>query len=303
LGYRYRGSDCILSRLGRFLGEIGAADINADSYEAWCRSIAKNHPNSRRKAQQFVRRFCIFRARTEPGFFVPSVYSQTKLQPYVRPVIVEPDQVVRMLAVADTLPDRNSPPLRAAANRIAVVLLYTTGLRLGELLRLAVPDIEDSGRVLRIRDSKFHRSRLLPLSRSAQHELRAYLQARAAAFPTQQSRGSLLCHGKGGKMHGYSPCGFSALMKALFRLADVHDCEGRRPRIHDMRHSFAIQSVIRLYRAEGDVQSALPKIALYMGHVSIESTLHYVRLVPQLAALASRRFERHFGHWVQGGVS
>jgi integrase/recombinase XerD len=64
-----------------------------------------------------------------------------------------------------------------------------------------------------------------------------------------------------------------------------------------------VQSLIRIYQANGDAQSALPKLAIYMGHVSIESTLHYLRLVPEVAALASVRFEAHFGHWVQGGES
>jgi integrase/recombinase XerD len=303
LGYRYRGHECALSRLGRVLGRIGVQDLDAAGYDMWCRANVSNHPNSRRKAQQIVRRFCLFRARTEPTFFVPSIYSFPTLHPYVLPVIVEPHQVARMLEAASHLPDRYNPPLRAAVNRIAVVLLYTAGLRFGELLRLQVTDVQGGASVLRVRESKFHKSRLVPLSRSAQTELRRYIGARGKFCPEQHDRGPLLCNRIGGHLHGYSAPGMWSLLERLFNLADVRNTEGRRPRVHDLRHSFAIQALIRVYRSNGDVQSALPKLALYMGHVSVESTLHYVRLVPQVAALASERFERHFGHWVCGGAT
>ena len=303
LGYRYRGHACTLSRLGRYLETIGAEDLDAAGYERWCRSISHNHPNSRRKAQQIVRRFCVFRARSEPTYFVPNVYTLTKLQPYVRPVIVAPDQIARMLTMASTLTDRYEPPLRAAVNRIAVVLLYTTGLRVGELLRLEVTDILDGMSVLQIRESKFHKSRLVPLSQSVQSELRLYLRARGRRYPQYEASGPLLCNRFGGTLHVYSKPGLTAMMKRLFDLADVRDAQGRRPRLHDMRHSYAIQALIRVYRARGDVQSALPKLALFMGHVSVASTLHYLHLVPEIAALASQRFEGHFGHWIDGGAS
>jgi integrase/recombinase XerD len=303
LGYRYRGHACILTCVGRHLHKIGAKDLDAGGYASWCQSMVNNHPNSRRKAQQIVRRFCLFRARTESAFFVPSFYSLTKMQPYIRPVIITPEQVGQVLAVADRVLDQSGPPMKAAVHRIAIVLLYTAGLRMGELLRLQVTDVENGARVLRIRESKFHKSRLVPLSRSAQVEVKQYLQTRGRFCPEQPDRGPLLCNRKGGHLHGYGEPGIGSLVQRLFDRAKVRDVEGRRPRFHDLRHSFAVQSLIRIYRAKGDVQSALPKLALYMGHVSVESTLHYVRLVPEVAALASGRFEEHFGHWVQGGAS
>ena len=74
------------------------------------------------------------------------------------------------------------------------------------------------------------------------------------------------------------------------------------PRIHDMRHSFAVQSLMQAYRKKGgDPQSLLPKLALYMGHVSVESTIHYLKLVPQLALLASQRFDAAYGRKFIGG--
>ena len=71
-------------------------------------------------------------------------------------------------------------------------------------------------------------------------------------------------------------------------------------RVHDLRHSFAVQALIRWYRDGADVQSCLPKLALYMGHVSIESSAYYLHWVPTLQRLASQRFEQHFGHLIPG---
>ena len=79
----------------------------------------------------------------------------------------------------------------------------------------------------------------------------------------------------------------------------MRDGDGRRPRIHDLRHSFAVQALVRWYRAGADVQANLPRLAMYMGHVSIASTAYYLRFVPALAGLASERFERSFGDLVE----
>jgi len=86
----------------------------------------------------------------------------------------------------------------------------------------------------------------------------------------------------------------------LFDAAGVRDECGRRPRVHDLRHSFALQALIRWYRQRADVQSKLPMLALYMGHASIESSAYYLKWVPTLRRLASERFEERFGYLVEG---
>ena len=80
------------------------------------------------------------------------------------------------------------------------------------------------------------------------------------------------------------------------------DDQGKLPRIHDLRHTFAVQTLIRWYKEGADVQSNLPKLALYMGHVSIESSAYYLHWVPSLRSLASQRFEQKFGRLVKGGA-
>ena len=86
--------------------------------------------------------------------------------------------------------------------------------------------------------------------------------------------------------------------------ANARQPGGRNPaRVHDFRHSFAVGSLLRWYQQGADVQSNLPKFAMYMGHVSIVSTAYYLRWIPQLAAAASHRLETHFGHLITGGAA
>jgi integrase len=92
-------------------------------------------------------------------------------------------------------------------------------------------------------------------------------------------------------------------LHALFAMAGVRDHEGRCPRVHDIRHAFAIEALRRWYVEEADVQINLPKLALYMGHVSIASTMYYLRWMPAVITQASERFERHCSSLVGGEPS
>ena len=219
------------------------------------------------------------------------------LTPYRRPVIVEPEQVARLLVAADKLVATGKSPLLPAVLRIAVILLYTAGLRRGELVRLTLDDVDAGTGLLRIRSSKFHKSRLVPLSADASDAVRVYLRRRLVAPFDSAPSAPFLCCGPRGH-HGYTGAGMGQAVNRLFVVADVKDNEGRRPRVHDLRHSFAVQALIRWYRDGADVQSHLPRLAMFMGHVSIVSTAHYLHFVPSMRELASERFEAAFGHVV-----
>jgi len=203
-----------------------------------------------------------------------------------------------MLTTADNMPATSGSPLRSQVYRMAVILLYTTGLRRGELLRLTLADCEPDSGVLRVRESKFHKSRILPLSPDAHAELRGYLQMRLAPPFSKDPDTPLLINMEGG-LRPYTGTGISGGVHALFKAAHVQDGEGRRPRVHDLRHSFAVSALIRWYLEGADVRSNLPKLAMYMGHVSIVSTTHYLHFLPKLQAIASDRFESAFGDLVR----
>ena len=219
LGLHFRQESWLLRHIQKQIVEDGRGDLDAIAYERWNNSIRDRHANTRRKWQQIVYNFCLYRRRSDPAAFVPEAEGFARRRPYVAPVIVEPEQISRMLIVAAGFASTGSSPLRGPCMRLAVVLLYACGLRLGELLRLRLSDVEDSGRVLRIRESKFGRSRLIPLSESAAAELRAYLDRRRA-LASAKADTSLLCNCCRGALHPYSHTSRDRLLTDADDMAD-----------------------------------------------------------------------------------
>ena len=235
LGRGYHNEQRQLDALRRFIAQHAATDLDATLFDRWCETFADLAANTRRARQRIVRKFCLYRQRSEATCFVPNPLYFARAQPYVSPVLVEPGQVARMLAAANKLTATPGSPLLPAVMRIAIVLLYTTGLRRGELLRLTLEDVASSSGVLRIRESKFHKSRWVALSPSARCELRGYLRKRLAqGFDTQPSA-PLLCNTTRG-LRGYTGTGITRGIQALFEAVGVRDDQGHRPRIHDLRH-------------------------------------------------------------------
>lgn len=302
LGRDYDGVERVLVSLLAFMHKRGAVEIDQPLFDAWSQTFAALSANVRRSRQREVRNLCLYRQRSEPGCFVPDPHRFPRAQPYRAPVIFGPEAVARMLAVAAREHPTPGSPLLPHVLRIAVVLLYTAGLRRGELLRLTLADVDAAKGILHIRESKFHKSRWVPLSPDARRELRAYLRHRRASPLSTAAHTPLLCNCSRG-LRGYTGTGLSRGLQLLFRSANVLSSDGRRPRVHDFRHSFAIQALLRWYRQDADVQSNLPKLAIYMGHVSIVSTAYYLKWMPEVAAAASGRFEAHFGHLISGGAS
>ena len=146
-----------------------------------------------------------------------------------------------------------------------------------------------------MRASKFHKSRLLPLSADAVQELEVYFSARRACRPDATTDDAPLIWRGGAVARGYSGSGFGRLFRTLARRAGIRTADGEPPRVHDIRHSFAVNALLRWYRAGVDVQAKLPLLSTYMGHVSIASTQYYLRFVEPVARVASERFAQHYG--------
>jgi integrase/recombinase XerD len=301
LGRGYANEERVLSSLHSFLRKAGSADLDQKIFQEWCKSQEKLTANVRRQRQRIARNFCLYRQRKEPNCFVPDPSHFPNRCPHALPVIFGPADVARMLAAAKALTPTAGSPLRPAVMRLAVVILFTAGLRRGELLRLTLADVDLDSGVLRIHESKFHKSRFVPLSPDAHRELRAYLKKRLARPFCVSPKSPLLCNNSRG-LRGYTGTGLSQGIQSLFRSACVRSSDGRRPRVHDFRHSFAVQAMLRWYRQDADVQSNLPKLAMYMGHVSIVSTAYYLQWIPDLAEAASLRFARHFGQLIRGAA-
>jgi integrase len=302
LGRGYFGVEYCLEALRRFIAREKADDLNAQLYNLWCKDQRNLSPNTLRARQHIVRKFCLYRQRGEPLCFVPDPIF-VKGRPYVEPVLITREHIARMLHVIRRLPASPGSPLRSAVMRMAVVLLYSAGFRRGELVRLRLGDVDARTGVVRVCESKFHRSRMVPLSRDAHRELGYYLRRRLAGPYDQRPQAPLLFNTHGAACRSYTGVGIAQAIKRIFVQADVRDAEGRRPRVHDTRHSFALQALIRSYQRSEDVQTQLPRLALYMGHVSIASTAYYLRFIPDVANLASQRFAQGYSHLIQGGAT
>lgn len=301
LGRVYDQEAWVLKGLCKFLEASNRTDLDQAGFEAWCTSRQHTGPSSRRNAQLLIRRLCLYRQRTEPGCFVPDPIYFIRRVPCETPVIVDPQQMAQLLDAIAQLP---SPPvfvLRNAVLRLSFVLLYTAGLRRRELVRLTLADIDTEKGVLAVRESKFSKTRFLPLSHDALSETRAYLKIRLAPGMECAPKSALIGHYTlAGKFIGYGGTGLGHLLIRMVDAAQIHDAQNRRPRLHDFRHSFAVQALLRWYRDGADVQAQLPKLAMYMGHVSIVSTEHYLHWIPEIAAVASQRFEAQCGRLTCG---
>ena len=127
LGRGYDGEQWVLAHLRRFVASPNAADLDQAGFDHWCASFANLSTTTRRGRQLAVRKFCLFRQRTEPDCFVPDPLYFVRLCPYRRPVIIEPSQVERMLTVADSLVPTANSPLLPGVMHLAVVISTPPG--------------------------------------------------------------------------------------------------------------------------------------------------------------------------------
>jgi integrase/recombinase XerD len=293
LGRQYAGVERILVHLDRFLS-ARSVDLGAQTFAEWCLTFRHLAPTCRRNRMREIRNLCRYRRRREPGCFVPDDRLFPSVHQAIRPHLFTPDQVGQLLAAAHTLARTANSPLCPETIRLAIVLLYTTGMRRRELTRLTVGDYDLRERTLLIRKSKFYKSRLIPVSADAACEIVHLITLRRQRrFPTNADS-PLLWH----RNRGYTGGGIGIAIRVLLRRAGIRTTTGRVPRTHDFRHAFAAQVLLRWYRTGVDVGSKLPYLAHYLGHVSIVSTAYYLQFVEPLAAEASARFAGHCGRLI-----
>lgn len=174
-----------------------------------------------------------------------------------------------------------------------ILLPYTTGIRISEALRLRDSDIDWKNKVLYIRETKFFKSRLVPLSNSMMKQLEDYIQLclRSHIITNSQSFVFQNPYRQGSYSHKIIQETFRNLLVRL-GLKPPHGRDG--PRIHDLRHTFAVHRLEEWYRKGKNVQSKLGLLSTYMGHVSIASTQQYLTMTPELLQEVSQRFNRYF---------
>jgi integrase/recombinase XerD len=196
----------------------------------------------------------------------------------------------RIMTEARKLGPKGSLRPLVASNLIGV--LYATGLRIGEALNLSLSDIDLKRRVIEVRKGKFSKSRYVPISSSTAKQLAIYLRRRQeAGFATTSTAPVFL--NLIGSRHGHP--GFVTLfLEILRRLGLRGPKEQRGPRIHDLRHTFAVHRLLAWYRQGANLGAKLPLIATYLGHTTLSGTDVYLNATAQLLENAGQRFHAHF---------
>jgi integrase/recombinase XerD len=294
LGRAFRNEEDTLRQWDDFLWRhFGKArEIKPQMFQRWAQAIpATLCPTVRRNRLRIVRNFLLYYARRHPRTHIPDPSTFPKPIPHQTPRLVSPAEMARVLATATLLPSSHQNPIRSATIRLALILLYCCGLRRGELLRLRMRHFDPQQNVLHVENTKFHKSRLVPLPDSVAEEVRRYLALRQRQrLPTDPEDFLLWSQDPRARQCVYSAPALANNWQLLCLTVGVLDGRGRPPRLHDLRHSFAVEALQRWYRQGGEVPSKLVHLATYLGHVSPTYTHHYVYLSPDLQQAANRLF-------------
>jgi integrase/recombinase XerD len=288
MGMRFHTEARTLRSFSRAMGDITVAEIAADRVQAY---IAGTGPVTRfwHRKHEVLRgfyRFAMARGYAassplpkivpKPPHFVPHIYSQDELQ---------------RLLNATACCEGSRCKLQPYTYRMLILLLYAAGLRISEALSLRLPNVDLTAGILTIRESKFYKTRLVPMSPVLSGALGEYVAQRAKEHPTHLD-GALFLTRTGTPVARHTA---ENVFSRLRLRAGVlrHDGGRYQPRLHDLRHAFAVHRLVSWYRQGADVQRLLPQLATYLGHVHIAATQRYLTLTPELLHEASQRFERY----------
>lgn len=293
LGRQYEKEYWIFVHLDKFLHKK-MCDLTAESFSMWCHTRQNLTPGILHEWMRIVRGFCLYRQRTETSCFIPDPLQFPKKHQPMQPHIFTEAEIIRLFnVIKDIKAGINSSPIRKENIRLALILLYTSGLRCGELRRLIIKDYNPIEHTLLIRESKFRKSRLIPLSKDAWRAIDKLLKIRRQRRLPISLDLPLIWH-RYGAQKSYTMSATWKIFHSLFSSANIHTAYGKLPRIHDFRHTFAVHALLRWYREGANVQSKLPVLSIYMGHASVVHTQYYLRFIDDVVILASERFEKHY---------
>jgi integrase/recombinase XerD len=211
-----------------------------------------------------------------------------KLPPPLTPYVYSPDELQRLLDATAVLESPLSA-LQALTYRTLLLLLYGAGLRVSEAIGLTLGDVDHRDRVLTIRETKFYKSRQVPIGQRLAAALTTYIERRGALPTPLGDRSAFLSTRFGQRLIYQRVVMFFQRVRSGAGIVCPHG-EPRPPRLHDLRHTAAVHRVLAWYRDGKDVQQLLPRLATYLGHASIASTQQYLQMTPELLHEASLRF-------------
>ncbi|SRR6266849_1473823 len=288
LGFKLRQHGPLLADFVAYLERAGSSTVTTAVALAWATEPQDVQPCRWGQRLCVVRGFARYLSALDPTTEVPppDLLSQHHRRPV--PYLYTEEEVVTLLSATDAL----SPALRAATHRCLFGLLAATGMRICEGIALDRSDVDLDAGVILIRQTKFNKSRQLPLLASVIEELGRYATQRDQLC-TRPKVPSFFVSTVGTRLIDTSVHGVFAKLVAQVGLEPR--CGSGRPRIHDFRHSFAVSSLLDWYRANADVAARMPLLSAYLGHASPASTYWYLQAAPELLALAAERLEHPGG--------
>jgi len=282
LGHKLADAHRLLPRFVTYLDERNAEFVTIDAALGW--ALERQMPAGSvvpADRMMLVRGFARYLSGIDPRTEVPPSGTIRHPKRWRRPFIYTDNDVLAMIEQARVVIPQ---PLRSATYQTLIGLLATTGLRIGEALRLDRRDLDTSEGVLRIRESKFGKSRLVPLDPSAVDALERYDHTRQRLLPNPTTE-SLFVSLRGTRVI------YETIWPAHRKLcehAGVGAGSTVTPRIHDHRHSFAVRTLLGWYQDGVDVPSRIPWLSTYLGHREPRYTYHYLSAAPDLLAHAAR---------------
>lgn len=299
MGLRYRGAEGAIRDLDRFLSKRlkpRAPVITLAVVRDYVARRGTESEKTRAHRLTWIREFCRYRAAVDPRTAIPPRgFLQIRRTTFV-PRVLSLAEGRALLEACGTLGPAHCSPLRGVLHGTLLALLYLTGLRLGEALGLSVEDVDLDSALLHIRRAKFGKRRLVPIAPDVNERLltcRNAVESRLGPRPPQAP----FFPGRGGTR--YSQSAVRAAFREVLSNAGIQaGPPGRVPRVHDLRHSFAVLRLLLWYRQDADLGAKLPLLAVYMGHVSVTSSQRYLCVTEDYLHEITRRQEARFGHLI-----
>jgi site-specific recombinase XerD len=289
-GTDYHSQTRLLGYFDRFLVQQGfnRPHITREITDSYQQGLATLAPRSQSNRMCVLRQFCEYLAGSGPQNYVPGPLQMIRSQQAHQPYIYNPRQLRALLAAAARLLPLGS--LRPHTYRTLLGLLYSTGIRIGEAMALNLQDVQPSTQWLYIAEGKFRKARWVALSNSTGRALAYYIDRRFKSTPHWpdsplflNNRRRRLCHPT-----------VNQTFRGLLQKCDIPHNKRTGPRIHDLRHTFAVHRLLAWYRQGVDVNARLPALATYMGHVDISSTHVYLKPTAELLEQVHQRFRNYY---------
>lgn len=294
LGFKLQYSGKALIDFVRFMEQHQAPYVTQAMALSWAQQSINAQPAHWAKRLSVVRGFARHRSATDLRTQIPAPGLLPFQPKRARPYLYSDDEIRSLLRAALEMPCRyKRGELRPWTYHCLFGLLSVSGLRLGEARNLEMEDVDLKAAVLTIRGAKFGKSRLVPLHASTCNVLADYIARRNRHWQARPVSSYLFVSSWGNRLDsGDVHRTFYALSRQI-GLRGVADSHG--PRLHDMRHRFATNTLVRWYRSSQDPERRLPILSAYLGHVHVADTQWYLSASPELMREAMRRLEHRWG--------